>query len=101
MNITFKYKDKIITTPNLEKKLKRMKLSLEDIEIIKTPIKKQQESGIEDYMLDKEQVIVRSTLDNVRRVCYVPKGTRPSIKEFLSKQKIYSDKQLNSMYYEE
>lgn len=39
MDITFKYKDKIITTPNLEKKLKRMKLTLEDIEII--PIKKE------------------------------------------------------------
>ena len=101
MDITFKYKDKIITTPNLEKKLKRMKLSLEDIEIIETPVKKQQESGIEDYMLDKEQVIIRSTLDDIRRVCYVPKGTRPPIKELLSKQKIYSDEQLNSMYYEE
>lgn len=35
---TFKYQGKIITTPNLEKKLKRMKISLEDIEIIDTPI---------------------------------------------------------------
>lgn len=38
---TFKYKDKIISTPNLEKKLKRMKLTLDDIEIIQDPIKKE------------------------------------------------------------
>lgn len=34
MNTTFKYQNQIITTPNLEKKLKKMKLTLEDIEII-------------------------------------------------------------------
>lgn len=38
MNTTFKYKNQIITTPNLEKKLKRMKLTLLDIEIIETPV---------------------------------------------------------------
>ena len=36
MEVTFKYDGKIITTPNLEKKLKRMKLQLSDIEIIET-----------------------------------------------------------------
>lgn len=30
----FRYKDKIIETPNLEKKLKRMKISIQDIEIL-------------------------------------------------------------------
>ena len=30
MEVTFKYKDKIFTTPNLEKKLKRMKISIDD-----------------------------------------------------------------------
>lgn len=34
MNITFKYQNQIITTPNLEKKLKKMKITLADIEII-------------------------------------------------------------------
>ena len=34
MNITFKYNDKIYTTPNLEKKLKRLKISKDVIEII-------------------------------------------------------------------
>lgn len=39
MQTTFKYKDTIISTPNLEKKLKRMKLTLEDIEILPEIIK--------------------------------------------------------------
>lgn len=46
--VTFKYKDTIISTPNLEKKLKRMKLSLNDIEIIDTPINKKEEEDIEE-----------------------------------------------------
>lgn len=102
MDITFKYNNKIITTPNLEKKLKRMKISIDDIEIIETPIKKEKPSdtGIEDYMLDKEQVIIKSKLDKIRRICYVPKGTRPDIKEFLGKQNIYNDYELMNMYYE-
>lgn len=101
MEITFKYNDKIITTPNLEKKLKRMKISIDDIEIIDTPIKKKSpDSGIEDYMLDKEQVIIKSKLDSIRRICYVPKGTRPDIKILLGKQNIYNNYELNNMYYE-
>ena len=75
MDVTFKYKDTIITTPNLEKKLKRMKLSIDDIEIIETPIKKEKPSndGIEDYIKDKIKVIVRSNIDDIRRVCYIDK----------------------------
>ena len=108
--ITFKYQGKIITTPNLDKKLKRMKLSLDDIEIIDNPIvKKKEESGIEDYMLDKEQIIIKSKLDDLQRVCYVPKGTRPPINELLKKQiwnpitktGVYTQEFLESMYYEE
>lgn len=99
MDITFKYNNKIITTPNLEKKLKRMKISIDDIEIINTP-KKSIDSGIEDYMLDKEQVVILSKLDKIRRICYVPKGTRPDITEFLGKQNIYSNYELMNMYYE-
>lgn len=99
MDITFKYNNKIITTPNLEKKLKRMKISINDIEIINTP-KKSIDTGIEDYMLDKEQVVILSKLDKIRRICYVPKGTKPNIKEFLGKQGIYTEKELMNMYYE-
>jgi len=100
--ITFKYQDKIITTPNLEKKLKRMKIQLSDIEIIDTPIKKEKSSDneLEDYIKDKEQVIIRCKLDNIRRVCYVKKGTRPPINDILGKKGIYSKEQLDNMYYD-
>ena len=103
METTFKYQGKIITTPNLEKKLKRMRISIDDIEIIDT-IKKEKivENGVEDYMLNKQQVIVRSTEDNIRRVCYIDKDKPlPSIKELFKKQGIYSDEFLMTMYYDE
>lgn len=52
METTFKYKGKIITTPNLEKKLKRMKLSIDDIEIIDNfPIKTDNEEEENDIKL--------------------------------------------------
>ena len=83
METTFKYKDTIITTPNLDKKLKRMKISINDIEIIDNPIKKKEsKSGIEDYMLNKRQVIVRSTEDDIRRVCYIDESLPPISKLF-------------------
>ena len=50
--ITFKYKDKVITTPNLEKKLKRMHLTLDNIEIIDTPEKKKEDNEL-DIPLEK------------------------------------------------
>lgn len=74
METTFKYNGKIISTPNLEKKLKRMKISIDDIEIIDVPKKeKSSNDEIEDYMLNKRRIIVRSTEDNIRRVCFVDK----------------------------
>jgi hypothetical protein len=104
MDITFKYNGKIITTPNLEKKLKRMKISIDDIEIIDTPIiKKESKSGIEDYMLNKEQVIVKSKLDDIQRICYVDKGTRPPLTELFKKQVewgIYTNDDIMNMYYD-
>ena len=109
MDITFKYNNKIITTPNLEKKLKRMKLSINDIEIIDNPIsKKEPESGIEDYMLNKRQVIVRSTEDSIRRVCYIPIDYTPTIKELfknqlwnpITKTGIITKDELDTLYYE-
>lgn len=53
MNIVetyFKYQDKIYKTINLDKKLKKMKLSLEDIELIDKPIKTSKEDE------DKEEL---------------------------------------------
>lgn len=84
MEITFKYNGKLISTPNLEKKLKRMKISLEDIEIVPNKIIVNEE--IEDNkVLDRERVIIRSTSDNIRRICYIKKGTRPSIEMLFEK----------------
>ena len=110
MEVTFKYQGKIITTPNLEKKLKRMKLSINDIEIVNDNVViKKDENGVEDYMLNKEQVIIRSTLDDIKRVCYVDKGTRPPIDELLNKliwdpvtkTGLYPKLFIDTMYYEE
>ena len=49
METTFKYNGTIITTPNLEKKLKRMKISINDIEIIDNPIKKIEDTGLDEF----------------------------------------------------
>lgn len=113
MDITFKYNGKIISTPNLEKKLKRMKISINDIEILGTSIKdtKKEDNELEDYFKNKRQVIVRSNEDDIRRVCYVDKNkSLPTIRE-LFKDKIWNpetktgikgltDDFLMTMYYE-
>ena len=80
----FMYNGRIYNPSNLEKKLKKMGITINDIEVIPEE-KKKEESGIEDYMLDKERVIVRSTEDEIRRVCYIQKGTRPPFKKLFEK----------------
>lgn len=60
MDIIFKYKDKIISTPNLDKKLKRMNITLDDIEIIQNL---EQKVEIEDNW-KRPLVYLKSTLDN-------------------------------------
>ena len=58
---TFKYNNQIISTPNLEKKLKRMKLSIQDIEILpEEDIKK--EEIVDNWQ--RPLVYLKSTLDN-------------------------------------
>ena len=60
MNIVekyFKYQDKIYKTSNLDKKLKKMKLSLEDIELIDKPIKSSKEDD-EDNGITKHHFIL-------------------------------------------
>ena len=82
--ITFKYKDTIISTPNLEKKLKRMKLSLNDIEIIDTPISKKEEAIEEPN--DRKKVIIQSSLDKMQYISFVPLDfSFPPIEEFIKK----------------
>lgn len=111
MEITFKYQGKIISTPNLEKKLKRMKISIDDIEIIPNKKEKKIESGLDSFYENKVQVIVRSTEDDIRRVCFIDKNkSRPLISE-LFKNVIWNSESktgikgmttefLNTMYYE-
>ena len=80
--VTFKYKDKIISTPNLEKKLKRMKLSLNDIEIIDTPINKKEEDIEEPSKLKK--IIIQSSLDKMQYISFAPIDfSYPPIEEFI------------------
>lgn len=111
METTFKYKGTIITTPNLEKKLKRMKLSIDDIEIIDNPIKKEKSSELEDYMKDVTKVIVRSNIDDIRRVCFIKKNkSRPTMRELFKNHiwnpttktgiKEITEEYLMTLYYE-
>ena len=82
--ITFKYKDTIISTPNLEKKLKRMKLSLNDIEIIDTQTKKKEETIEEPN--ERKKVIIQSSLDKMQYISFVPLDFNfPPIEEFIKK----------------
>lgn len=107
--IKFKYQGKIIETPNLDKKLKRMKINLEDIEIIKDITTAKQDS---DEKNEKRKVVIRSRLDDILRVCYIDaSSSRPEPKELLLPHKWnpksrtgivgYTDEFLNSLYYEE
>ena len=82
--ITFKYKDTIISTPNLEKKVKRMKLSLNDIEIIDTPTNKKEEPIEEPN--ERKKVIIQSSLDKIQYISFVPLDFNfPPIEEFIKK----------------
>jgi hypothetical protein len=108
MDTIFKYNNKIITTPNLEKKLKQMKIQLSDIEIIELP-KKIFDDKVEDN--NKRKIIVRSTEDNIRRICYINKDKgHPPISELFKNQiwnpitktgiKDMTDDYMKTMYYE-
>ena len=86
-----------------------MKISIDDIEIIDKPqVIKKEENELDDFYKDKEKVIIRSTQDDIRRICFVPKDTRPSIKDILKKHiwnpetktGIYPELFIETMYYE-
>lgn len=106
----FIYNGRIYNPSNLEKKLKKMGITINDIEVIPEE-KKEENIGIEDYMLDKERVIVRSTKDEIRRVCYIQKGTRPPFKKLFEKVmwnpqtktgiKEITEDYIRTMYYDE
>lgn len=78
MNTTiyFKYQGKYISTPNLEKKLKRMGITKDDIEILEPNIKKEK-IILEDNSY--EILFIESFLDNRKFKTIVPIGYRPNI----------------------
>lgn len=61
MDITFIYKNKQITTPNLEKKLKRMGITKEDITIIDAPNKPKEGAMIPMYSIENFYFIKKSS----------------------------------------
>jgi hypothetical protein len=77
----FKYNGRIYNPVNVEKKLKKMGITMEDIEILPDE-KKKEDNSVEDYQINKRQVIVRSTEDDIRRVCFIDKDkSLPTISE--------------------
>ena len=77
MTITFKYNGKQYTTNNLEKKLNKLGISENDIELLGNKFK-----VVEIEESNKQQVIVRSNIDDTRRVCFIDKNkSRPTMKE--------------------
>lgn len=102
----FMYNGRIYNPVNVEKKLKKLGITMNDIEII--PEDKKQDNELDDFYKDKEKVIVRSTEDDIRRVCFVQIGTRPPISDILEKQKwngktgikSFTNEYFMTMYYE-
>ena len=104
----FKYNGRIYNPVNVEKKLKKMGITIEDIEILS---EEKIDNSLDDFMLDRKQIIVRSTEDDIRRVCFVPKDKPlPTIKELFKNVmwnpktktgiKELTDDYLMTLYYE-
>ena len=82
MEITFKYKDKVITTPNLEKKLKRMKISIDDREILTNPIKKEEIQKEEcEFKGIKEWKYYKHPNSDIIHCCLIDINTNPNKKD--------------------
>ena len=82
MEVTFKYRDTIISTPNLEKKLKRMGISLDDIEILPN-----QEKKLEDNSKEFKTLRLKSRIDNLTHITYWPLNIPlPTIEELVKER---------------
>lgn len=106
MQTTFKYNGVIITTPNLEKKLKRMKITIDDVEIIDNPIVIKKEEKEE---LTHRKLVIK-TPDNYYHISYIPKDSPiPSAYDLLKKNlwngqtgiKEFTEEYLKGCVYEE
>ena len=89
MEVTFIYQNKQITTLNLEKKLKRMGITKEDIKIIETPPKKKEGAMIPMYPIEDFYFIKKSS--NCWE-CHISK-TPPTVYDVE-----YTDKEKKKMY---
>ena len=104
MTVTFRYNEKQYTTNNLEKKLTKLGITKDDIELLGNQHKK-----VEMEEINKRKVIVRSTEDDIRRICFVDEPL-PSISELFKDQiwnpetktgiKYLTKDFLTTMYYE-
>lgn len=104
MTVTFRYNGKQYTTNNLEKKLTKLGITKDDIELLGNQHKK-----VEMEEINKRKVIVRSTQDDIRRICFVDEPL-PSISELFKDQiwnpetktgiKYLTKDFLTTMYYE-
>lgn len=106
MTVTFIYNGKQYTTNNLEKKLNRLGITEENIQLLGNKYR-----VVEIEESDKIKVIVRSTEDEYRRICFIPKDKpRPTIRELFKNQmwnpstktgiKELTEEFLTTMYYE-
>ena len=105
----FIYNGRIYNPSDVEKKLKKLGITINDVEII--PDEKKFSSVEDDYMKDKIKVIVRSNIDDIRRVCYIKKDEpHPTIKKLFENQlwnpntktgiKELTENYLMTLYYE-
>ena len=83
--ITFKYKGKIYNPKNFEKKLKQLRITKEDIEIIETPKPKEKQNSIWEFEGIKEWRYYKHPDSNIRHCCLIDIGTNPS------KEKIFKN----------
>lgn len=104
----FKYNGRIYNPVDVEKKLKKLGITMEDIEII--PEEKPIEEKIED--LGKRKVVILNTIDNSKRIAFVPKDEpNPEIEKLLERFKWnpktktgireITPEYIKTMYYEE
>lgn len=79
----FEYNGRIYNPSNMEKKLQKMGITINDIRIIEDP-KKEEKEEIKDED-EYENVNLITPLREGKIVIRVPKGTRPNLVEYLKK----------------
>ena len=91
----FKYNNKIYETPNLEKKLKRMKLTLDDVQIVQDDFKEVENNNWEFEGM-KEWIYFKHPKNEQIHCCLVDIGTIPD-KHQLFKDGIFDVEYINEL----